>query len=173
MKTRQGILMAVVAVALAVGPFAPAAGAAPSAGSVTASTSAPPAGGRVAYDPTAKPGSRANPIVARERTDLAGCGDAGLYWCRVWSAGPGWVKLGTFLGSGHHEWATAQGIAPGHEYQVYMDRSWDGGRNWDGRLNVSYNELRWSEAVYDGPPYSTRACLWDVTDQILYCGSWH
>ncbi|MCZ4096887.1 hypothetical protein G3I60_04260 [Streptomyces sp. SID13666] len=137
-------------------------------------TSAPRPGSRITYNPKAKPGSWANPIIAKERSGLAsGCGDAGLYWCKAWTAGPGWFKLGTALGSDHHEWAFTQGISQ-HYYEVYMDRTWDGGTHWDGRLSVVTNELRWSDAIFDGPPFKTRACLWDMTDVILYCSpSWH
>ncbi|MCX4821472.1 hypothetical protein OG883_16520 [Streptomyces sp. NBC_01142] len=184
MKAWRSTLIVVAAAALAAGSLTGTASGTTAAGPVAKSptdtvasgsgNAAPPRpGGHIAYNPKAKPGSWENPIIAEERSGLAaGCGDVGLYWCKAWSAGPGWFKLGTALGSDHHEWAFTQGSSK-HYYEVYMDHSWDGGHQWDGRQNVVTNELRWSDAIFDGPPWTTRACLWDMTDAILYCGSWH
>lgn len=184
MKARQSVLVAIAAAALAAGPLTATATAGTSAApanhgptdavaSAPLNASPPPPGSRIAYDPKAKQGSWANPIIAKERSGFASnCQDRGFYWCKVWDAGPGWFKLGTFLASGSHEYAMTQGISQ-HYYEVYMDRSWDYGANWTGRMNVVTNELRWSDSIYDGSPYVTRACLWDMTDLVLYCGSWH
>ncbi|WP_143676597.1 hypothetical protein [Streptomyces sp. TLI_146] len=183
MKAKRGVLAALTVALLAVGPLGATAaahsaaypvaqGPAPSVSGLP-TAAPPPAGSRIAYDPKAVPGSWTNPIIAKERTGLASnCQDRGFYWCKVWNGGPGWFKLGTFLASGSHEYAMTQGISD-HYYEVYMDRSWDHGANWEGRINVVTNELRWSDSIYDGPPNVTRACLWDMTDVVLYCSPWH
>ncbi|GAA2147305.1 hypothetical protein GCM10009760_38040 [Kitasatospora kazusensis] len=100
------------------------------------------------------------------------CGESGVYYCQEVDSSIGSIRLATALGSDHHEYAQAEGFTSAASHAVYMDQSSDNGRTWTGWINPLYNQDGgWTDPIYDGPPYVTRACL---TDQGQYiCTAWH
>ncbi|MEV6394511.1 hypothetical protein AB0M39_06950 [Streptomyces sp. NPDC051907] len=142
--------------------------------------SRPAPGARVAYDAEAPVGSWANPRILSEETSStpsaaasSKCYDVGVYYCRRYDAGWGYFKLATELGSDHHEYARALGQVYNGHYEVYMDRSWNKGADWHGRLNLEINSPTWTDELFDGPPFVTRACLYNTGLRQVACGAWH
>ncbi|MFJ9611489.1 hypothetical protein ACIRS1_34630 [Kitasatospora sp. NPDC101176] len=97
----------------------------------------------------------------------------GVYWSQCDSAGWGWWTLATTLDKNHHEWATQQGYSPNHNFDTYMDRSYDGGSTWDGILSTVVNTAAWGDSIYDGPGNWVRACIYNMDDHLVACDAWH
>ncbi|MFF7194097.1 hypothetical protein ACFZAM_10360 [Streptomyces sp. NPDC008079] len=102
------------------------------------------------------------------------CGDSGFYYCYEATSTIGWVKLGTVLGSGSHEYAESQGGGKNsNNWGVYLDRSADGGSTWTGHISEIINGTEWNGYLFDGPPYVSRACLTDYQHGLYICTPWH
>lgn len=104
----------------------------------------------------------------------AGC-IIGAYWstCKSYP-GFGALNLATELGSDHHEYIRQQGwLYTSGYWQTYMDRSWNGGANWDGKHGFMLNSSGWGDEIYDGPPYVARGCLYNSSTKYIACTGWH
>ncbi|MEU6221921.1 hypothetical protein ABZ845_31145 [Streptomyces sp. NPDC047022] len=148
------------------------------------------------YNPKAKLGSWENPIILKGTKGIPGlksskfplhstgmkpntasvynnCGISGTYYCNAESTSIGNIVMATSL-SGGHEYAIAKGWSSSSDYWVYMDRSSDGGFSWTGHIDEQINSTDWTTpAIYDGPPYETRACLYDAVKSLVVCDAWH
>ncbi|WP_269853493.1 hypothetical protein [Streptomyces sp. RPT161] len=97
-----------------------------------------------------------------------------MYWCDQEQPSIGWFDEGTYLGSDNHEYLQAMGNGAPHNFQVYVDQTWNNGQNWNGRAGVLYNQADvWTNSYYDGPGYQDRGCLYDSDDSLVACGPWH
>ncbi|OIJ86747.1 hypothetical protein [Streptomyces monashensis] len=97
-----------------------------------------------------------------------------LYWCDQENISYGTWDEGTYLGSDSHEYLQAEGDAPGKNFQVYVDQTWNNGQNWNGPTGQVTNQAwSWTPSFYDGAGYQDRGCLYNMDASLVACGPWH
>lgn len=104
------------------------------------------------------------------------CDEIGTYYCVEVGTPGGTIEFATYLGSDNHEYADVRGWSSADHFEVYLDRSSDGGQTWDGWIAPVGNaygthETEWTGDLYDGPPYVSRGCI--NVNGISWCTAWH
>jgi hypothetical protein len=68
----------------------------------------------------------------------------------------------------------AAGSESGHNYEVYVDQTWNNGQNWNTPVGGIVNQA-WllTPFHYDAPNHQDRDCLYDMDQSLVACGLRH